>query len=58
MTDIVCTFASINCKIINNGSGNNTTIFYSLLGNFIPSGLKSLIGDNAKALSKTSKQLL
>ncbi|WP_190812289.1 hypothetical protein [Orientia tsutsugamushi] len=50
--------ASNNCKIANNNSGNNATVFYRFIGNFVPAEWKDLIGDNAKALSKTSKQLL
>ncbi|SPR13207.1 hypothetical protein [Orientia tsutsugamushi] len=51
-------FASNNCKITNNNSSNNDTIFYRFIGNFVPAEWKDLIGDNGKALSKTSKQLL
>ncbi|KJV76601.1 hypothetical protein [Orientia tsutsugamushi] len=51
-------FASNNCKITNNNSSNNDTIFYRFIGNFVPAEWKDLIGDNVKALSKTSKQLL
>ncbi|SPR02894.1 Uncharacterised protein [Orientia tsutsugamushi str. Gilliam] len=51
-------FASNNCKIANNNSSNNATVFYRFIGNFVPAEWKDLIGDNAKALSKTSKQLL
>ncbi|WP_371253862.1 hypothetical protein [Orientia tsutsugamushi] len=51
-------FASKNCKIANNNSSNNATVFYRFFGNFVPAEWKDLIGDNAKALSKTSKQLL
>ncbi|KJV53223.1 hypothetical protein OTSGILL_0893 [Orientia tsutsugamushi str. Gilliam] len=51
-------FASNNCKITNNNSSNNATVFYRFIGNFVPAEWKDLIGDNAKALSKTSKQLL
>ncbi|WP_371219969.1 hypothetical protein ACA348_10655 [Orientia tsutsugamushi] len=51
-------FASNNCKITNNNSSNNDTIFYRFIGNFVPAEWKDLIGNNAKALSKTSKQLL
>ncbi|WP_232296992.1 hypothetical protein [Candidatus Orientia mediorientalis] len=36
----------------------NDTIFYHFIGNFIPAEWKDLIGDNRKALSRTSKQLL
>ncbi|KJV52148.1 hypothetical protein OTSGILL_1723 [Orientia tsutsugamushi str. Gilliam] len=36
----------------------NDTIFYRFIGNFVPAEWKDLIGDNGKALSKTSKQLL
>ncbi|KJV79650.1 hypothetical protein OTSUT76_2150 [Orientia tsutsugamushi str. UT76] len=50
--------ASNNCKIANNNSSNNATVFYRFIGNFVPAEWKDLIGDNAKALSKTSKQLL
>ncbi|KJV75318.1 hypothetical protein OTSTA763_0536 [Orientia tsutsugamushi str. TA763] len=50
--------ASNNCKITNNNSSNNATVFYRFIGNFVPAEWKDLIGDNAKALSKTSKQLL
>ncbi|SPR16124.1 hypothetical protein [Orientia tsutsugamushi] len=51
-------FASNNCKITNNNSSNNATVFYSFIGNFVPAEWKDLIGDNGKALSKTPKQLL
>ncbi|KJV77408.1 dnaA N-terminal domain protein, partial [Orientia tsutsugamushi str. UT76] len=42
----------------NNNSSNNATVFYRFIGNFVPAEWKDLIGDNVKALSKTSKQLL
>ncbi|WP_371220183.1 hypothetical protein ACA348_00515 [Orientia tsutsugamushi] len=51
-------FASNNCKITNNNSSNNATIFYNFIGNIIPPEWKNLTEDNGKALSKTSKQLL
>ncbi|KJV77716.1 hypothetical protein [Orientia tsutsugamushi] len=51
-------FASNNCKIANNNSNNNDTIFYRFIGNFIPAEWRKLTGNNGKALSKTSKQLL
>ncbi|SPR02691.1 hypothetical protein [Orientia tsutsugamushi] len=50
--------ASNNYKIANNNSSNNATVFYRFIGNFVPAEWKDLIGDNAKALSRTSKQLL
>ncbi|KJV77758.1 hypothetical protein [Orientia tsutsugamushi] len=50
--------ASNNCKITNNNSRNHATVFYRFIGNFVPAEWKDLIGDNGKALSKTSKQLL
>nr|WP_245406838.1 hypothetical protein [Orientia tsutsugamushi] len=58
MAQNLCNFASNNCKIANNNSSNNATVFYRFIGNFVPAEWKDLIGDNAKALSKTSKQLL
>ncbi|WP_371220521.1 hypothetical protein ACA348_04000 [Orientia tsutsugamushi] len=51
-------FASNNCIIANNNSSNYATVFYRFIGNFVPAECKDLIGDNVKALSKTSKQLL
>ncbi|WP_232488865.1 hypothetical protein [Orientia tsutsugamushi] len=55
----IITCSAINtCKITNNNSSNNATVFYRFIGNFVPAEWKDLIGDNAKALSKTSKQLL
>ncbi|WP_258230607.1 hypothetical protein [Orientia tsutsugamushi] len=51
-------FASNNCIIANNNSSNYATVFYRFIGNFVPAECKDLIGNNGKALSKTSKQLL
>ncbi|KJV51312.1 hypothetical protein OTSGILL_2367 [Orientia tsutsugamushi str. Gilliam] len=39
-------------------NNNNDTIFYNFIGNIIPPEWRKLSGDNGKALSKTSKQLL
>ncbi|KJW06693.1 hypothetical protein OTUT144_1269 [Orientia tsutsugamushi str. UT144] len=47
-----------SCNIIKKNSNNNDTIFYNFIGNIIPPEWRKLTGDNGKALSKTSKQLL
>ncbi|SPM45860.1 Uncharacterised protein [Orientia tsutsugamushi] len=39
-------FASNNCKITNNNSSNNDTIFYRFIGNFIPAEWKDLSYNN------------
>ncbi|KJV52617.1 hypothetical protein OTSGILL_1402 [Orientia tsutsugamushi str. Gilliam] len=44
--------------LLKNNSNNNDTIFYNFIGNIIPPEWRKLTGDNGKALSKTSKQLL
>ncbi|WP_341764050.1 hypothetical protein [Candidatus Tisiphia endosymbiont of Beris chalybata] len=38
--------------------GNNDTIFYNFVGNFVPPEWHDLKNNTGKALSKTSKQLL
>ncbi|KJV56893.1 hypothetical protein OCHUTO_0307 [Orientia chuto str. Dubai] len=58
MQHIVRDILTNDCNFTKNNSANNDTIFYHFIGNFIPAEWKDLIGDNKKALSKTSKQLL
>ncbi|WP_371220322.1 hypothetical protein ACA348_01955 [Orientia tsutsugamushi] len=55
MRPVVFDFLTNSCNIISN---NNDTIFYNFIGNIIPPEWRKLTGDNGKALSKTSKQLL
>ncbi|KJV80279.1 hypothetical protein OTSUT76_1987 [Orientia tsutsugamushi str. UT76] len=58
MRPVVFDFLTNSCNIIKKNSNNNDTIFYNFIGNIIPPELRKLTGDNGKALSKTSKQLL
>ncbi|WP_371222037.1 hypothetical protein ACA351_08325 [Orientia tsutsugamushi] len=58
MRPVVFDFLTNSCNIIKKNSNNNDTIFYNFIGNIIPPEWRKLTGDNGKALSKTSKQLL
>ncbi|CAM79162.1 DnaA N-terminal domain-containing protein [Orientia tsutsugamushi] len=58
MRPVVFDLLTNSCNIIKNNSSNNATIFYNFIGNIIPPEWRKLSGDNGKALSKTSKQLL
>ncbi|KJV93156.1 hypothetical protein OTSUT76_0779, partial [Orientia tsutsugamushi str. UT76] len=58
MRPVVFDFLTNSCNIIKKNSNNNDTIFYNFIGNIIPPECRKLTGDNGKALSKTSKQLL
>ncbi|KJV72004.1 Uncharacterised protein [Orientia tsutsugamushi] len=55
MRPVVFDFLTNSYNIISN---NNDTIFYNFIGNIILPEWRKLTGDNGKALSKTSKQLL
>ncbi|KJV53828.1 dnaA N-terminal domain protein [Orientia tsutsugamushi str. Gilliam] len=58
MRPVVFDFLTNGCNFVKNNSNNNDTIFYNFIGNIIPPEWRKLTGDNGKALSKTSKQLL
>ncbi|KJV72353.1 dnaA N-terminal domain protein [Orientia tsutsugamushi str. UT76] len=58
MRPVVFDFLTNSCNIFKKNSNNNDTIFYNFIGNIIPPEWRKLTGDNGKALSKTSKQLL
>ncbi|KJW07111.1 hypothetical protein OTUT144_0832 [Orientia tsutsugamushi str. UT144] len=58
MRPVVLDFLTNSCNIFKKNSNNNDTIFYNFIGNIIPPEWRKLTGDNGKALSKTSKQLL
>ncbi|WP_371253786.1 hypothetical protein [Orientia tsutsugamushi] len=58
MRPVAFDFLTNSCNIIKNNINNNDTIFYNFIGNIIPPEWRKLSGDNGKALSKTSKQLL
>ncbi|WP_342638218.1 hypothetical protein QU600_001838 [Orientia tsutsugamushi] len=58
MRPVVFDFLTNSCNFVKNNSNNNDTIFYNFIGNIIPPEWRKLTGDNGKALSKTSKQLL
>ncbi|WP_371254138.1 DnaA N-terminal domain-containing protein [Orientia tsutsugamushi] len=58
MRPVVFDFLTNSCTILKKNSNNNDTIFYNFIGNIIPPEWRKLTGDNGKALSKTSKQLL
>ncbi|SPR08215.1 hypothetical protein [Orientia tsutsugamushi] len=58
MRPVVFDFLTSSCTTFKKNSNNNDTIFYNFIGNIIPPEWRKLTGDNGKALSKTSKQLL
>ncbi|KJV83682.1 dnaA N-terminal domain protein [Orientia tsutsugamushi str. UT76] len=58
MRPVVFDILTNGCNFVKNNSNNNDTIFYNFIGNIIPPEWRKLTGDNGKALSKTSKQLL
>ncbi|QES95671.1 DnaA N-terminal domain-containing protein [Orientia tsutsugamushi] len=58
MRPVVFDILTNGCNFVKNNSNNNDTIFYNFIGNIIPLEWRKLTGDNGKALSKTSKQLL
>ncbi|KJW07193.1 hypothetical protein OTUT144_0766 [Orientia tsutsugamushi str. UT144] len=58
MQHIVRNILTNGYNFVKNNSNNNDAIFYRFIGNFIQVEWRKLTGDNGKALSKTSKQLL
>ncbi|KJV97065.1 hypothetical protein OTSUT76_0317 [Orientia tsutsugamushi str. UT76] len=58
MRPVVFDILTNGCNFVKNNSNNNDTIFYNFIGSIIPPEWRKLTGDNGKALSKTSKQLL
>ncbi len=57
MHTICCSFFP-SCSTTGSDVGNNSTIFYHFVGNFVPPEWRDLSSGNGKVLSKTSRQLL
>ncbi|MDR0329621.1 MAG: hypothetical protein LBH99_03030 [Rickettsia sp.] len=57
MHTICCSFFP-TCSTTGSDVGNNSTIFYHFVGNFVPPEWRTLSSSNGKVLSKTAKQLL
>ncbi|KJV50939.1 hypothetical protein [Orientia tsutsugamushi] len=52
MQHIVRDILTNGCNFVKNNSNNNTTIFYRLIGNFIPAEWRKLTGDNGKRIKQ------
>ncbi|WP_417905338.1 hypothetical protein [Candidatus Tisiphia endosymbiont of Micropterix aruncella] len=57
MHTICCSFFPA-CSTTGSDVGNNSTIFYHFVGNFVPPEWRTLSSSNGKVLSKTARQLL